>query len=106
MSVVKEIKDVNTSFPYNQKRAIAEIRKRLERNRINFDLNQYSFRLIANYFHLYEDPTMCYKHQIYDNPTKTFSEKLIQFMVNEISKDSNIVLNIKKKTVDPRSMGF
>ena len=95
--IIKDIKDVNTYYPYNQKRAIEKINSLLSTARIDLILNQFSFRLIRDYFNLESDEKYCYHLILDSNPRKLYSQSLIDFFVNEIKKDHNIVKNIKDK---------
>ena len=54
--------------------------------------------MICKYFNLYNDSSMCYKVQIDVNPRKNFSNKMIDFIFNELSKDNKLVDHIKQKT--------
>lgn len=73
------------------------INDRLERAGIPTKINAYAFQLISNYFHLYDDESMCYQVQIDINPRKMFSNKMIDFIFNTIKKDPKIVSVIKNK---------
>lgn len=97
VTIIKEPRDVNKYYPYNQKRAIKNLNDRLEKAGIVLRINQYSFQLICKHFHLYDDTSMCYLINIDTNPRKLFSNKLIDFMFSEISKDQNIVTHLKEK---------
>lgn len=105
--IIKEVHDVNKAYPYNQKRAIKAINERIVKRKIPIEkpLNQYSFQLICEYFDLFNNEKMRYKVRIDTAPRKMYSNLLLDFLVNEISKDPSIVSNIKKK-VSPRSKGF
>lgn len=96
---LKETRDVNQYYPYNQKRAIKFLNDKIDKNnlKIKFSLNQFTFQLICKYFNLYNDPSMCYKVQIDSQPRKMFSHKMVEFIYSEIAKDTNLVNNIKKK---------
>ena len=110
VTIINKVKDVNTSFPYNQKRALENINKQLSKSNSSSKLNSYSFQLICSYFKLYDDTSMCYLVRVDMNPRKMFSNKLVDFIVNEVRKDSGIVNSIKsklkEKTANPRSKGF
>lgn len=95
--IFKDYKDINKYFPFNQKRGIKAINERLDRAGITAKINAYSFQLISNYFHLYEDKSMCYKVQIDINPRKMFSNKMIDFIFNKIKREPDIVSIIKNK---------
>lgn len=96
--IIKQKQDINSVFPFNQKRAMAVINKRIEKNGIKAEpLNQFGFRLICNYFGLYDQDDMTYHVKIDKNPRKMFSNKLTEFIFNEIRKDPTLVQNLKEK---------
>lgn len=108
VAIIKETRDVNKNFPYNQKRAMIALNDRLEKHKIPVHINSYQFQMLCIYFGLYDDNTMCYHVQIDTSPRKIFSNKLIDFLFQEISKDHNIAAHIKEKIkkASPRSKGF
>lgn len=97
VAIVKENRDINKYFPFNQKRALKSLNERLEKHKIPVSVNSHQFQMICKYFRLYDDPSMCYQVQIDINPRKMFSNKLIDFMFNEISKDNNLADHIRQK---------
>lgn len=97
VTVIKETRDINKYYPYTQKRGIKALNDRLVKAGKSVTINQYSFQLICKYFNLYEDPSMCYHISIDAAPRKVFSNKMIDFMFAEISKDPKIISHLKEK---------
>ena len=97
-TIIRETKDINKYYPFNQKRALKVLNDRIEKAKIPVKLTSYSFQLIANYFNLYDDDSMCYHVKIDSSPRKMFSNKMIDFIFNEVSKDHEIVNHLKQKT--------
>ena len=103
--ILKEIKDVNGLYPYNAKKSLKEIKARLKRNGVDMlyngaptDFNSYHFNLFTKYYHLKEDSRYCYPHKQYEKPTYTYSIQAIDFIVGEIKKDpEHIIQNLKKQ---------
>jgi hypothetical protein len=97
VKIVKEIKDPNITHPYNAKKCIEQINKRLERLNIDVNLNMFSFGLFVKYFGLKGDPRFHYAYNTGSTILHSYSQQTIDFIVNEIRKDpENIVLNIKE----------
>lgn len=96
--IFKEVKDVSTVFPYNQKRALEEINKELKKRDVvlpNGRFTSHGFGILATYFKIVENPDFCYIHKIDKTPRKTYSRKLVDMFVSELTNDPNIVNNIK-----------
>lgn len=105
VTVIKETRDVNKYYPFNQKRGIKALNDRLAKAGISVTMNQYSFQLICKYFNLYEDPSMCYHISIDAAPRKVFSNKMIDFMFAEISKDPHIISHLKERIKNKPTSG-
>lgn len=100
IAIFKDYKDPNKTHPYNAKRAIKEINKRLKRAKIDMELNMYQFLLFVDYFALKSDKRYCYIFYTSENagPTYKYSQQAIDLVVNEIKKDpENIISNLKEK---------
>ena len=100
--IFKEIKDVSSIFPYNQKRALEEINEKLKKKNVtlpNGRFTSHGFGILSKYFNVVENNDFCYIHKIDKTPRKTYSRKLIDFFVSELASDPNIVNNVKSKYV-------
>ena len=103
--VVKELKDPSVTHKYNAKEAITEINKRLEKNSIHpvyrgqpIDaINNYHFQLFVNYYGIKANERFCYMHSIDQQPRYTYSIQAIDFIVDEIKKDPDHILDVLKK---------
>lgn len=102
-TIIKEVKDVNGLYPYTAKKCIKEICSRLKRQRIIMlynevpaEFNSYHFDLFTKYYRLKDDQRYCYTHTQYQSPTYSYSQQAIEFIVEEIKKDpEHIVQNLK-----------
>ena len=102
--IVKELKDPSVTHKYNAKEAIKEINKRLEKNGIHpayrgqiiYGINNYHFQLFINHFGLKNNERYCYAHMIDRQPRYTYSIQAIDFIVNEIRKDPDHILDALK----------
>lgn len=98
VKILKDIKDPNNTHPYNMKKLIEEIKKQLKRNDIDIELNQYVCLLFVNYYRFKGDERYCFEYKSGERSLYTYSRQAIDFIVEEIKKDpDNIVNNLKKK---------
>lgn len=96
--IIRELKDPNKTHKYTMKKVNKEINARLKRSGINFEFNQYHFQLFCNYYGLKENERFCYINTIGSSPTYSYSIQTIDFIVDEIKKDpENIIDNIKNR---------
>lgn len=109
--IVKELKDPSVTHKYNAKEAIKEINKRLEKNEIHplyggqtiSSINNFHFLMFISYFGLRTNERYCYKHMIGPQPRYTYSIQAIDFIVDEIKKDPDHILDVlKKKSSKPK----
>ena len=105
VKVIKELKDPNDTHKYNCKKCCIEIVKRLEKLSIKMKLNgadhkftSSDFNLFCKHYSIKDNPKLCYVHKIYSQPQYTYSSQAIDFIVEEIKKDpENIIQNLKTK---------
>lgn len=101
--IIKELKDPNLTHKFSAKNCIKEIRKRLNKQKIQLmfngnirEFNQYDFNLFCEYFHLKTQERYCFVNKIYSQPQYSYSAQTIDFIVDEIKKDpENILQNLK-----------
>lgn len=111
VQIIKELKDPNNVFKYSKKRCIQEINSHLSRKgtQIIYNgspavFNSYHFDLVVKYYKIKEDPRFCYPFQLYKAPTYGYSIQMIDFIVDEIRKDpDHIIENIKKSLKKEKS---
>lgn len=98
VKIIKELKDPNDTHKYTTKKCIVEINKRLDKYNIDLDINTYHFNLFSKYFNIKSNDRYCYVHRVGSNPTYSYSMQAIDFIVDEIKKDpENIIQNLKEK---------
>ena len=96
--VIKELKDPNKTHKYTMKKLNKEINARLSRDGIPIKFNQYHFQLFCNYYSLKGNDRYCYVNTIGTVPTYSYSIQTIDFIVNEIKKDpEHIIQNLREK---------
>lgn len=98
VKIIKELKDPNVTHKFTMKKLNQEITKRLKKSGINLTFNQYHFQLFANYYDIKNNPKFCYINTIDEAPRYSYSIQTIDFIVDEIKKDpDNIINNLKNK---------
>lgn len=108
--IVKELQDPNVKYPYNQKRAIAEINRRLKKRGIQLaspsananrdrPFNKHFFQLFVSAYEIKSNPKYCYTHILGYEKRSMYSEQLVQFIYNELAKKPDTALkNLKSAT--------
>lgn len=111
--IIKELKDPNKTHNYSAKKCIEEVKKQLERNSLVLyfkgetkEFNKYFFQKFVTYYDLKGNEKYCYVYQVHDKPSYSYSRQAIDFIVNEIKKDPDHILDNINKKADPRSKGF
>ena len=105
VQIIKELKDPSETHKYNTKKCIQEIKNRLGRkgltllqNGVPVEFNAYHFSLFCKYYHIKEDKKLCYTYTVNKSPSYGYSMLAIEFIVSEIEKDpDNIIDNLKIK---------
>lgn len=99
VKIIKELKDPNETHKYTAKNCVKEIQKRLEKNHIPLTFNMYHFKLFTKYYNIKDNPKLCYTYKVNAQPTYSYSIQTIDFIVDEIKKDpDNIIQTLKEKT--------
>ena len=109
--IIKELKDPNDVFKFTAKKCIKEINNRLTRLKIDLKykgetvaFNSHHLDLFNKYYGIKEDPKMCYAFRIHNPPTYSYSIQAIDFIVEEIKKDpEHIVQSLKEQLKKKKS---
>lgn len=98
VKVIKELKDPNNTHKYTAKHCFAEINKRLAKLNIDITLNMSTFLNFCKYYNIKENEKLCYVYKMHAQPQYSYSIQAIDFIVEEIKKDpENILENIKNR---------
>lgn len=98
VKIIKQLQDPNETHKYPMKRLNKEVERKLKQNGIDFKMNQHVFILFNKAFDLKANPAMCYEYKGHAQPSYTYSQKAVDFIVAEIRRDpQNIIENLKKK---------
>ena len=96
IKIVKQLQDPNDIYKYTAKKCCSEINRRLEKLNIKLDFNQYHFRLFCNHYSIKQNTKLCYISKMFSQPQYSYSLQTIDFIVEEIKKDpENIIQNLK-----------
>lgn len=98
VKIVRELKDPNLTHKFTAKKCCAEIVQRLAALHINIPFNKNYFDLFCKHFGIKENPRLCFVSRIFSQPQYSYSIHTIEFIVEEIRKDpQNILENLKKR---------
>lgn len=104
IKIVKELKDPNNTHKYTTKHCISKIKEMLKEQNISLKYNgnivefsSFHFNNFCKHFGLKENPQYCYIHKQFSSPQYSYSQKAIEFIVNELIKDSENILDKIKK---------
>lgn len=103
IQIVKELKDPNNTHKYTTKKCCIEISNRLKKLNISLNFNMYVFNLFCKYYDIKENQKLCYKSTIYEQPRYSYSLQTIDFIVDEIKKDPEHIIQNLKTTVKNKS---
>lgn len=99
IQIVKELKDPQKTYPYSAGKVVENIKKSLSRLGIELNINLHVFQMFLKYYDMKENETFCYKFFQSEKTTLfRYSQRTIDFIVDEIKKDpQNIIIVLKEK---------
>lgn len=99
VKIIKELKNPNETHKYNLKNLCKEVNKRLKKLEIQINFNQYTFGLFDAYYDIKGKEKFCFVIRIYQNPQYSYSQQAIDFIVDEIKKNPENILDQLKKHI-------
>lgn len=105
VAVIKEIRNPELVFQYTTKSAIETIKSMLRRNKIELlykgqpieKFNKFHFGNLVNYYGVKQNEKFCWVYMNGKTPFYNYSLQALEFLVEEMRKDpENILDNIKK----------
>lgn len=103
VAIAKQLIDPSNSHGYSFKTIESVVKERLMRENIKIDngkgFNGYVLTLFINFYDIKNDSRYAYKHIIGNTKNYTYSQQLIDFIINEIKKSPDkFVESLKKIT--------
>lgn len=103
VAIIKEIQNPNNTHPYNVKNLIEQVNRMLLRNGISLKFTKANFNDFNKYFGFKEKTEFCFTHSNNAQPTFSYSQRTIEFIVNEIIKDPDICTVIRGRLKEKNS---
>ncbi len=93
VEIIKELKDPADTHKYSYKNLIIAINEKLNKKNITLNykpgFNSYVLNLIIKFYDIKSDPRYSYCHAIGNQEQYTYSQQLLDFIVDEIKKNPN-----------------
>ncbi len=101
VAIVKELKDPANTHKYAFNNIIAVVNNRLSKSNIKLGykngFNSYVLNLFIEFYDIKSDNKYSYKHSLGNSTSYTYSERLIDFIINEIKKNPDGFVESLKK---------
>lgn len=101
VAIVKELKDPANTHKYAFNNVIAVVNNRLSKSNIKLGykngFNSYVLNLFIEFYDIKNDNKYSYKHSLGNSTSYTYSERLIDFIINEIKKNPDGFVESLKK---------
>lgn len=101
VAIVKELKDPANTYKYAFNNVIAVVNNRLSKSNIKLGykngFNSYVLNLFIEFYDIKSDNKYSYKHSLGNSTSYTYSERLIDFIINEIKKNPDGFVESLKK---------
>ncbi len=101
VAIVKELKDPANTHKYAFNNVIAVVNNRLSKSNIKLGykngFNPYVLNLFIEFYDIKSDNKYSYKHSLGNSTSYTYSERLIDFIINEIKKNPDGFVESLKK---------
>ena len=101
VAIVKELKDPANTHKYAFNNVIAVVNNRLSKSNIKLGykngFNSYVLNLFIEFYDIKSDNKYSYKHSLGNSTSYTYSERLIDFIINEIQKNPDGLVESLKK---------
>lgn len=93
INIVKELKDPADTHKYSYSNVITAVTERMKKLNLKIDykngFNQHVLNLFINFYNVKSNEKYAYKHVIGKNENYTYSQQLVEFIIECIKKDSN-----------------
>lgn len=98
VTIIKEIQDPNNTHNFTAKKCVERIKMSLENSHIELEtpFTMNTFNLFCKFYEIKNDKKFCFINRINKNPVYSYSIHVINFIVEEIKKDpEHIIQNLK-----------
>lgn len=113
VNIIKEMKDPNNTHKYTTKSCIEQIQARLKKDNIQLVYNDritkftsFHFTNFCKYYGIKDNEKLCYVHRQFTNPQYSYSHQAIDFIVLELEKDPEHILDNIKNKLTPGAKEF
>lgn len=111
--IIKELKDPNNTHNLTAKACILKIKDRLAKDRIDLWYNgnivkftSFHFTNFCKYYGIKNNEKFCYIHKQFTQPQYSYSLQTVEFIVTELEKDPQNILNNIKNKLTPGAKEF
>ncbi len=91
VEIVKELKDPANTHKYSYQSVITVVSERMKKDHVHIDyskgFNSYVLNLFIDFYDVKGNPQYAYRHTIGNQAQYTYSQQLIDFIVNEMKKN-------------------
>ena len=113
VNIIREMKYPNNTHKYTTKSCIKYIQARLTKDNIELIYNNkitkftsFHFTNLCKYYKIKENEKFCYVHKQFTNPQYSYSQQAIDFVVLELEKDPEHILDNIKNKLTPGAKEF
>ena len=101
VAIIKDLKDPSNTHKYSYSNVITAVNERLKKKNITLNyeagFNQFVLSLFIDFYDVKNNSKFAYKHVVGNQSSYTYSQQLIETIVNEIKKDpQHFVESLKK----------
>lgn len=112
--IIKDIRDPKETHKYTASKCIKIVNKWIERDGLDFrglskvkgkenTFNKYHFGLFVDFYDLKSDIKYCYKYDVHQQPSYTYSQATIDLIYSEIKKDPKRIIQHLKDRIKNKS---
>lgn len=102
VEIIKDVKDPSTTHPITYKGVIKIVVDRLNKKNIEIGyqsgFNTFVLNLFMDFYNVKSDPKFSYAHKIGEKLQYTYSQQLVEFIVAEIKKDPQRIVESLRKS--------
>ena len=113
VKIIKELKDPNKTHGLTAKACIEKVREHFAKNHIELKyngsttkFNSFHFTNFCKYYGLKDNERFCYVHRQFTSPQYSYSLQAVEFIIEELRKDPENILNNIKNKLTPGAKEF